>query len=61
MTGNVRFWAGVWEAEMIGFEQMSGRVTGVALSKHFSSSVCSEISKIAEHAERSEPTKFTKV
>ncbi len=46
MTGNVRFWAGVWEAEMIGFEQMSATVTGVALSKHFSSSVWSEISKM---------------
>ncbi len=34
MTGNARFWAGVWEGEMLGFEQMSGRMKYVALSNH---------------------------
>ena len=43
MTDNIRVWTGVWEAEMIGFQQTSGRVTGVTLSKHFRFFVCLEI------------------
>ena len=36
MTDNIRVWTGVWEAEMIGFQQMSEGWLAWFLSKHFS-------------------------